>query len=49
VYIHASIAERKRRKHAQELIRYAAMVAITVLAIVAGFQYRSKTRWLLDF
>jgi uncharacterized protein len=38
-YIHASIAERKRRKHAQELIRYAVMGAITALAIVAGFQW----------
>ena len=38
-YIHASIAERKRQKHAQELIRYAVMGAITALAIVAGFQW----------
>ena len=38
-YIHASIAERKRRKHAQERIRYAVMAAISVLAIVAGFQW----------
>jgi ankyrin repeat protein/serine/threonine protein kinase len=38
-YIHASIAERKRQKHAQELIRYAVMGAITALAIVAGLQW----------
>jgi ankyrin repeat protein/serine/threonine protein kinase len=38
-YIQASIAERKRRKHAQELIRYAVMGVITVLAIVAGLQW----------
>ena len=35
-YIYASIAERKRRKQAQERIRYAVMAAISVLAIVAG-------------
>ncbi len=38
-YIYASIAERKRRKRAQERIRYAVMAAISVLAIVAGFQW----------
>ena len=38
-YIDASIAERKRRKQAQERIRYAVMAAITVLAVVAGFQW----------
>ena len=38
-YIDASIAERKRRKRAQERIRYAVMAAISVLAIVAGFQW----------
>jgi WD40 repeat protein/serine/threonine protein kinase len=38
-YIQASIAERKRRKQAQERIRYAVMAAIGVLAVVAGFQW----------
>ncbi len=38
-YIHASIAERKRRKQVQERIRYVVMAAIAVLAIVAGFQW----------
>ena len=38
-YVNASIAERKRRKRAQEQIRYAVMAAITVLAVVAGFQW----------
>jgi WD40 repeat protein/serine/threonine protein kinase len=38
-YIQASIAEQKRRKQAHERIRYAVMAAISVLAIVAGFQW----------
>ena len=38
-YIHGSVAERRRRKHAQERIRYAVTAAITVLAIIAGFQW----------
>ena len=38
-YIHGSVAERKRRKHDQERIRYAVTAAITVLAIIAGFQW----------
>jgi WD40 repeat protein len=38
-YIHASIAERRRRKQIQERIRYAVMAAFAVLAIVAGFQW----------
>ena len=38
-YIYASIAERKRRRRTQERIRYAVMTAISVLAIVAGFQW----------
>jgi tetratricopeptide (TPR) repeat protein len=38
-YVYASIAERKRRKLVQERIRYAVMTAISVLAIVAGFQW----------
>jgi WD40 repeat protein len=38
-YIHASIAERKRRKQVQERLRYAVMGAITLLAIVAGVQW----------
>jgi WD40 repeat protein len=38
-YVNASIAERKRRKQTQERVRYAVMAAISVLAIVAGFQW----------
>ena len=38
-YVSASIAERDRRKQAHERIRYAVMAAITVLAVVAGFQW----------
>ena len=38
-YIQASIAERKRRKQAHERIRYAVMAALSVLTIVAGFQW----------
>ena len=38
-YIHGSVAERKRRKHDQERIRYAVTAAITLLAIIAGFQW----------
>src|SRR5262249_33624697 len=38
-YIYASIAERDRRKQAQARIRYAVMAAISVLAILAGFQW----------
>ena len=38
-YIHGSVAERKRRKHDQERIRYAVTAAITALAIIAGFQW----------
>ena len=43
-YVYASIAERKRRKQAQERIRYAVMAAISVLAIVAGFQWLQAER-----
>ena len=43
-YISASIAERNRRKQAQERIRYAVMAAITVLAVVAGFQWLRAER-----
>ena len=43
-YIHASIAERKRSKQVQERLRYAVMGAITVLAIVAGFQWLRADR-----
>jgi serine/threonine protein kinase len=43
-YIHASVAERKRRKHLQERIRYAVMAAISVLAIVAGIQWLQAER-----
>src|SRR3984893_5468399 len=43
-YIYASIAERKRRKRTQAGIRYAVMTAISVLAIVAGFQWLQAER-----
>ena len=43
-YIYASIAERNRRKQAQARIRYAVMAAISVLAIVAGFQWFQAER-----
>src|SRR6201993_2970368 len=43
-YIHASIAERNRRKQAQARIRYAVMAAISVLAIIAGFQWLRAER-----
>ena len=43
-YIHTSIAERKRRKRVQDRVRYAVMVSISVLAIVAGFQWRQAER-----
>src|SRR5262249_15591709 len=43
-YLQASIAERKRRKQAQARIRYAVMAAISVLAIVAGFQWFQAER-----
>jgi WD40 repeat protein/serine/threonine protein kinase len=38
-YVSASVAERKRRRQAEEHIRYAVMAAISGLAIVAGFQW----------
>jgi hypothetical protein len=38
-YVSSSVAERKRRRRAEERIRYAVMAAISVLAIVAGFQW----------
>ncbi len=43
-YIYASIAERNRRKQAQARIRYAVMGAISVLAIVAAFQWLRAER-----
>ena len=43
-YICASIAERKRSKQIQERIGYAVMAAISVLAIVAGFQWFQAER-----
>src|SRR4029077_19976590 len=43
-YIQASIAERNRRKQAQARIRYAVMAAISVLAIVAAFQWLRAER-----
>src|SRR5271157_1924521 len=38
-YVSASITERKRRSQAEERLRYAVMTAISVLAIVAAFQW----------
>ena len=43
-YIYASIAERNRRKQARARIRYAVVAAISVLAIVAGFQWLQAER-----
>ena len=43
-YIYASVAERNRRKQAQARIRYAVMAAISVLAILAGFQWLQAER-----
>jgi hypothetical protein len=43
-YIHASIAERNQRRQAQARIRYAVMAAISVLAIIAGFQWLQAER-----
>jgi WD40 repeat protein len=43
-YILESIAERKRRKQAEVRIRYAVMTAISVLAILAGFQWLRAER-----
>src|ERR1700722_6945854 len=43
-YIHASVAERNRRRQAQARIRYAVMAAISVLAILAGFQWLQAER-----
>src|SRR3984893_9562202 len=43
-YIYASVAERNRRKQVQACIRYAVMAAISVLAILAGFQWLRAER-----
>jgi WD40 repeat protein len=43
-YVYASVKERKRRKQAQERIRYAVMAAISVLAILAGLQWLRAER-----
>jgi tetratricopeptide (TPR) repeat protein len=43
-YIYASVAERNRRRQARARIRYAVMAAISVLAIVAGFQWLQAER-----
>ena len=43
-YIYASVAERNRRRQAQARIRYAVMAAISVLAIVAAFQWLRAER-----
>src|SRR5262249_48157596 len=47
-YIRVSIAERRRRKQAQARIRYTVMAAITVLAIIAGFQWFRAERQRQD-
>jgi WD40 repeat protein/serine/threonine protein kinase len=43
-YVYASVNERKRRKQAQERIRYAVMAAISVFAILAGLQWLRAER-----
>ena len=43
-YICASVAERNRRRQAQARIRYAVMAAISLLAILAGFQWLQAER-----
>jgi len=43
-YIYASVAERNRRRQVQARIRYAVVTAISVLAIVAGFQWLQAER-----
>ena len=43
-YVYASVAERNRRRQAQARIRYAVMAAISVLAILAGFQWLQAER-----
>src|ERR1700746_1561280 len=43
-YIYASVAERNRRRQARVRIRYAVMAAISVLAMVAGFQWLQAER-----
>jgi WD40 repeat protein len=43
-YVYASVKERKRRKQAQERIRYAVMAAISALAILAGLQWLQAER-----
>ncbi len=43
-YVGASIVERARSKQIRERIRYAVMAAISVLAIVAGFQWFQAER-----
>src|SRR5262252_10059813 len=43
-YVYASVAERNRRKKAQAQIRYAVMTVLSVLAIVAGFQWLQAER-----
>jgi WD40 repeat protein/serine/threonine protein kinase len=43
-YIYASVAQRNRRRQARARIRYTVMAAISVLAIVAGFQWLQAER-----
>ena len=43
-YVYASVNERNRRRQAQARIRYAVMAAISVLAILAGFQWLQAER-----
>jgi len=43
-YVRASIAERRRRKQIQDRVRYSIMAVISMLAIVAGFQWYQAER-----
>ncbi len=43
-YVQASIAERRRRKRIQDRVRYSIMALISILAIVAGFQWYQAER-----
>ena len=43
-YVRASIAERRRRKRVQDRVRYSIMAVISILAIVAGFQWYQAER-----
>jgi WD40 repeat protein len=43
-YVRASIAEHRRHKRVQDRVRYSIMAVISVLAIVAGFQWYQAER-----